>query len=218
MFTNAVIDISHYEEPVDFNQVLSEGIVAVISKATNGPLGIDKTHTPRRTTAKGLGLLWGSYHFGTGEADGVTQAKHFLAAIGVPNSDLISLDFEPYVDSKGHQIGPNMTLSQAVEFVQEIKTQLGRYPFLYGGSLLKEKLGDHQNPVLAKCPLWLAQYPEHSDQLPTWPKNWKNWTLWQYTDGSVGPEPHTVMGIGRCDRNQYIDTQAHLVANWPLTK
>jgi len=38
------------------------------------------------------------------------------------------------------------------------------------------------------------------------PPNWPTWTMWQYTDGGLGPEPHTVDGIGRCDRDKFQGT------------
>ena len=44
---------------------------------------------------------------------------------------------------------------------------------------------------MAQCWFWLAQY----GPTPVVPRNWKTWTMWQYTDGAVGPKPHTVKGI-----------------------
>jgi lysozyme len=38
--------------------------------------------------------------------------------------------------------------------------------------------------------------------------------MWQYTDGGVGPTPHTVDGIGSCDRNYYNGTDAQLKSWW----
>ena len=35
------------------------------------------------------------------------------------------------------------------------------------------------------------------------PPAWTTWTMWQYTDGAIGPEPHSVEGIGHCDRNKF---------------
>jgi GH25 family lysozyme M1 (1,4-beta-N-acetylmuramidase) len=42
--TRSVIDVSHWEDPIDFKKVAADGIVAVIAKATQGPRGIDKTY------------------------------------------------------------------------------------------------------------------------------------------------------------------------------
>ena len=121
MLTNVVIDISHYEGHVDFDAVVKEPIVAVISKASYGLQGLDNTHGVRRDAAKAHGLLWGSYHFGTGEGTGQQQAENFLGAVGEGRAtDLIALDFEPNVDAKGNPLGPTMTLEQAREFVAAI--------------------------------------------------------------------------------------------------
>jgi GH25 family lysozyme M1 (1,4-beta-N-acetylmuramidase) len=35
------------------------------------------------------------------------------------------------------------------------------------------------------------------------PTAWSTWTMWQYTDGAIGPEPHVVDGIGHCDRDKF---------------
>ena len=212
-FLNVVIDISHHEGHVDFDQVKQEGILSIISKVTHGVTGIDKTHKSRRDQAKERGLLWGSYHFGTGVQDGAAQAQHFWENVDWKPGDLIALDFEPNVDGDGNQLGPDMTLAQARDFVRFIASKTGRYPLLYGGHFLKEQLGDHIDPVLVQCPLWLAQYTKN-EQLPRWPEGWASWTLWQYTDGKVGPQPHTVLGIGKCDRNFYIGKTEMLRATW----
>jgi lysozyme len=38
--------------------------------------------------------------------------------------------------------------------------------------------------------------------------------MWQYTDGGVGPEPHSVNGIGSCDREYYKGTDTQLKSWW----
>ena len=57
---------------------------------------------------------------------------------------------------------------------------------------------------------WLAQYGPTA----VVPPNWATWTLWQYTDGAVGPEPHQVPGIGRCDRDRFNGTESELKSFW----
>src|SRR5262245_5898371 len=65
-------------------------------------------------------------------------------------------------------------------------------------------------PILAECWFLLAQY----GPTPVVPRNWKTWTLWQYTDGAVGPRPHMVKGIGRCDRDKFNGSEAQLRKLW----
>jgi lysozyme len=38
--------------------------------------------------------------------------------------------------------------------------------------------------------------------------------MWQYTDGALGGEPHTVAGIGRCDRDTFNGSVAQLRRLW----
>ncbi len=103
-----------------------------------------------------------------------------------------------------------MILEEARAFVTHINETLGRFPGLYSGHYIKELLGTSTDPVLANCWFWLAQY----GPTPVVPVNWATWTMWQYTDGAVGPEPHDVPGIGRCDRDQFNGDLNALNALW----
>lgn len=198
---NVIIDLSHHNETVDFATLKAAGIVGIIHKATQGTGYTDPTYASRRTDAEAAGLLWGAYHFGTG-ADGAVQAKQFLKVAGPPDKTLLVLDFEQNTQ------GDSMTLAQADDFVTAVQQQSGRWPVLYTGS---SYFGTKKDALLAKCPLWLAQYGSKT----VVPANWPSWTLWQYTDGISGPGPHTVDGVGKCDRDQFYGTLEQLMAFWP---
>src|SRR4029453_4297312 len=149
--TRSVIDVSHWEYPIDFKKVAADGIVAVIAKATQGARGIDETYASYKEAAEPYKLLWGSYHFGTvSEVD--AQVEHYLSTTKPSDSELVCLDFQPNPN------GPTMTLDQARDFVVLFQDRTGRYPVLYGGYWLKESLGGRVDHILTKCPLWLAQY------------------------------------------------------------
>jgi lysozyme len=204
--TRSVIDVSHWEYPIDFNKVAADGIVAVIAKATQGACGIDETYASYKEAAAPYKLLWGSYHFGTGSEVDV-QVEHYLSTTKPNDFELVCLDFQPNPN------GPTMTLVQARDFVVLLQDRIGRYPVLYGGYWLKESLDGRVDDLLTKCPLWLAQYGPK----PVLPVGWKKYTLWQYTDGQEGSPPHTVSGIGPCDRSQFRGTIAQLRKQWPFT-
>jgi lysozyme len=190
--TNAVVDLSHHNNSLDFQKAKDSGLMGIIHKATQGTTGVDATYTERRSKAEATGLLWGAYHFGTG-SDGVKQAQNFLAKVGDPKGVLLVLDFED------NPTGPSMSLEEARAFVTHVKNATGRSPGLYSGHYIKQLLGSNSDPVLANCWFWLAQYGPTA----VVPANWNAWTLWQYTDGSIGPEPHELPGIGRCDRDKF---------------
>jgi lysozyme len=200
---NGVIDTSHHNGRIDLNRAQEDGIAGVIQKATQGLSYVDPTLKTNRKKADNAGLLWGAYHFGTG-SDGVGQADHFLDTVRPAAGTLLVLDLE------ANPQGPNMTLVEARAFVTHIKEITGRTPALYSGHYIKALLGAQTDTILAECPFWLAQY----GPTPVVPTNWATWILWQYTDGGLGPEPHTVTGVGRCDRDRFNGTEDELRAFW----
>ena len=208
---NVVADLSHHNETVDFGKMKAAGIVGVIHKATQGLTYVDETYASRRAQAQDAGLLWGAYHFGVG-GDGSDQAEYFLDVTKPDDGTLLVLDYEPNLT------GPTMSLDQAREFVEHVGETTGRWPGLYSGHLIKEQLGGvlPPDPQLSKCFLWIAQYngPRPLNVPPTF----RTWTFWQYTDGVHGPVPHSVDGVGRCDRNKFNGTLAQLRRLWGVTK
>ncbi len=203
-FLNAIVDTSHHNGNVNFDKAKADGIQAVIQKATQGLLNIDPTYKTNKAKATKAGLLWGAYHFGTG-GDGVAQAERFLSVVGTDANTLHVLDFEP------NNTGATMSLTDAHGFVTHVAEKTGRFPGLYSGHLVKEMLGARRDALLAKCWLWLAQYGPTAVVQATW----DHWTMWQYTDGAIGNEPHSVAGIGRCDRDRFNGTAADLNKFWP---
>jgi lysozyme len=200
---NVVIDLSHHNDTVNLQRAADSGIVGIIQKATQGVTYIDPTYTTNRTKAQRANLLWGAYHFGTG-SEGTQQAEHFLDRVGDPRGILLVLDFEH------NPAGPSMTLEEARAFVTHVKEKTGIFPGLYGGAYLKQLLGHAKDSVLAECWFWLAQYGPTA----VVPVNWPTWTMWQYTDGGHGPEPHSVPGVGRCDRDLFNGTETQLRTLW----
>jgi lysozyme len=200
---NAIVDISHHNGNIDLQLAKADGIIGVIHKATQGTTGVDPMYQTNRAKAAAAGLLWGAYHFATGD-DPVMQAQHFLAVVGKFDDTLLVLDLE------ANPTGPSMSLNNARAFVTQVNQGAGRFPGLYSGSYIKELLGSNKDPVLAQCWFWLAQYGPNA----VVPANWPTWTMWQYTDGASGPQPHQVNGIGHCDRDKFNGTEAQLRTLW----
>ncbi|HEY5885329.1 MAG TPA: glycoside hydrolase family 25 protein [Pyrinomonadaceae bacterium] len=203
---NAVVDISHHNGNVNLQAAKGDGIIGVIHKATQGQTGVDAMYQTNRSKATAAGLLWGAYHFGTG-GNGVAQAQHFLDVVGTFDNTLLVLDFE---QNPG---GASMSLADARAFVTQVNQVTGRFPGFYSGSYIKQLLGSGKDPVLAQCWLWLPQY----GPTPVVPANWSTWTMWQYTDGTVGPQPHVVAGIGNCDRDKFNGSEDQLRVLWQGT-
>jgi lysozyme len=198
---NAVVDLSHHNGNVDLQQAQGDGIIGVIHKATQGLTGLDPMYPTNRTKATNAGLLWGAYHFATG-GDGVEQAQHFLDVVGTVDNTLLVLDFEQ------NPSGGSMSLEDARAFVTHVNEATGRFPGFYSGSYIKELLGSSKDPVLSQCWFWLAQYGPTA----VVPANWTTWTMWQYTDGAVGPQPHVGRRYWQL-RSRQVQRQRRSVAN-----
>ena len=204
MAINVVIDLSHFNQVTSFAEIKGSGIVGVIHKATEGLSEIDPTYSTHKSEAEAAGLWWGAYHFATGD-DAVAQAEHFLSVVNPGPTDLLVLDFEH------NPSGASMTLAGAEQFVTQVQQATGRWPGFYSGySYMQQFLGQNTSATLANCWFWLAEYGPTPHVPPTWP----TWTMWQYTDGSVGPQPHSVPGVGNCDRDQFNGDMQGLANLW----
>ncbi|XP_077261936.1 lysozyme M1-like [Temnothorax americanus] len=200
MMENVIVDLSHWNQCVDFKLAKEDGIIGILHKATQGLKYVDTIYAERRKAAEEENLMWGAYHFGVGE-DGKDQAEHFLKTVGNVSQVTLVLDIEENPNGK------NITPKQAEEFVNRVHEATGRFPLIYGSPYF---LKDFATPILTKCLLWVVKW----DVRPMLPKGWKKWVLWQYTNGQLGPEPHSVKGIGPCDRNKFNGTLEELKDFW----
>jgi len=196
-------DISHFQPNVDFHAAYAGGLRAVFHKATEGIYYVDPRYASARAQAAAAGLLWGAYHFGTGD-DALAQAEHFLSIAKPDGNTLLVLDLER------NPQGPSMTIEQARTFVSHLQQVTGKWPGLYSGSYIRDNLGNVKDPVLNNCWFWLAEY----GPVPHVPPTWGQWAFWQHTDGHVGPGPQSVPGCGPCDRDRFAGDADALAAFW----
>lgn len=150
----------------------------VFLKATQGGSTIDSKFQSRWADLFNDKIVRGAYHFFDSSADGVTQAKHFLATIGT----LLPTDLPPTLDLEQEYKGdPAGTRAQAIAFLEYVKKETGRTCLIYGSPYFLE-----QSVVVdsrfAQYPLWIADY---GDKPPRVPNVWGKWTFWQYTDHGV---------------------------------
>jgi lysozyme len=130
---------------------------------------------------------------------------------------LLVLDFEA-----NHYHSGNMTVAQAVAFVQRIKERTGIYPGIYGSEnrlramLYGRGVTAAQRAILSNCWLWVANY--HAQPRSISP--WGQWNLWQYTgDGKCGLRPRSafpvsVANMRKAERNIFNGNNTALQAFW----
>lgn len=180
--------------------IKKNGIIAVIHRATWGDRYKDILYNNRRIDAEKKGLLWGAYHLGTYN-DGVIQANHFLNTIGNTSNILLVLDIEPSRTTK-----KLITLKQVEDFIKTVHHR-ARNIMIYGSLDILKKFNSQ---LVVNHPLWIALYRPHVRV----PIGWNKWNLWQYTDGKSGMLPHSVIGVGLCDRNKFNGSVDKLKSFW----
>lgn len=198
-----VIDLSHYNGNAEFTKVQAFGTVGVIHKATQGTDYVDPDYVLRKPAAQQAGLLWGAYHFGTGD-DVNSQVANFLKATQPDGSFLLALDFE----RNGNH---SMSLDQAKQFLASVASQTGHKPVLYTGSYFNHCTRNQTDSSMAQYRVWWAEYGDEPKELnPTWSTYW----LWQYSDGSIGPDDKAVEGAAPCDCSTHAGDESQLRATW----
>ena len=224
MGLDAVIDLSRSVTVTDFRAVRQSNILGVIHKATEGGDYLDTACAGRRPQAEAAGLMWGTYHFGTGQSSGAKQAAFYLSVTRPGPRTLLALDLEANENNPSN----SMRLDQAEEFVQAVAAATGRLPIVYvhptwaNGDPLPNSnlsLGARITPdsIVARCGLWIADYHDS----PEIPFAWEatGWRLWQYAgDESAGKPAYgqtsIVKGVSHCDRNLFNGDASELQRFW----
>jgi lysozyme len=199
-----VVDLSHYDSASNYNDVVKAGICGCIYKATQGVNYTDPTYVQQQHAAKTAGLLWGAYHFA--DSSNVNDQINNFMQFACPDPDeLFCLDWE---DNGGN----TMSIDNVKAWIDGVESALGRPEqcVIYSGNTAKEALGSSKDDFLGARRLWLCQY----GSTPTVQQSWDKYWLWQYTDGSTGPTPHTISGVGACDINSYDGAKDQLTKEW----
>lgn len=185
----------------------------VIHKATQGLNTNDPLYAERRKPVEDAELLWGAYHFNTGD-NVQNQVDHFFNAAKPDANTLMALDFE---DNKQSQ----MNLDEAVEFLSIGDKLLGRKLKIYSGNRIKALIINTDPAIrnfLAAHDLWGCEYgPEWKNiDVNQRPLPWDKPFIWQFTGDGVGPYPHTIPGVVTkgIDINRFEGTSNELKAKW----
>lgn len=172
---NIALAIDPFEgNAIDWDKLATDKrVVAIIHRATIGDR-VDKKYAERKIEAKRRGYEWGAYHFGK-PGDPIKQADFFLATVKPEADDLIALDLDG-VDPAQH-----MSFDEALLFIQRIKLQTGRYPFVYANNTVTKAISDRfgADDPFARTHLWYARFKKTVTDFPA--GTWKTYTLWQFS-------------------------------------
>jgi lysozyme len=178
------IDVSHYQEKVDWFKVLTSDIKFAMAKTTDGISFIDPEFKANWSDMKAVNILRGATHYYRTNNDPVAQAKHFISVVGM----LDSTDLPPVLDIEAFDgVFGNEGLVRNVQiWLANVQGALKRKPIIYTN---RSFWNQHMSGQFGDYPLWIAEYGVAEPKLPI---GWSSWAFWQSTDkGTVsGIQPH----------------------------
>src|SRR5262245_4657981 len=182
------IDVSHWQETIDWAQVAASGKRFAIAKATDGQSYVDPMYAINKAGAELNGLVFGAYHFARPDrtaSDAVIEADHFVDVAQLEPGNLIPvLDIEKNPE--------NMSQAEITTWIltwlDRVTERLGVRPMVYtspNGWL--NRTGDTTAVVDAGYTvLWVAHWGVSEPTAPAGSWGGYGWTFWQYTsDGAV---------------------------------
>ena len=176
--TTPGIDVSYYQETIDWPRVRRAGIRFAFIRLSDGAAQRDVRFATNWAEAKRAGVVRGAYLFFRPDQSVAAQADLMIAAMRGRDPG----DLPPVIDIEVDAGLPaSIVAARAAAWIDRVRDALGIEPIVYTGSDLWRNGG---GDALAGQPLWVAHYTQGC---PTLPSPWRRWTFWQHTDRGAVP-------------------------------
>ena len=183
------VDISSYQEDVDMQKLMEQGIGFVYIKSTEGSSHVDSSFKEKWKAAEQTGLMAGAYHYFSYNNSGVEQAENFIETVGDLSGRLI-----PAIDM---ELTPEEVMDppEKDDVVRGLKAFLGIVEEKYKVKPLIYARQDYYEKYLADD---FSDYPRWVRNVywPVYVNAGEDWLVWQYHDKAV---------LGGYSGEKYID-------------
>lgn len=188
------IDVSHYQQNIDWDAVAGADIDFAFIKLSEGADFLDTMYCNNWAEAKRVGIIRGAYHFFQPNVDPLTQAFSFIK-----HAEMLEGDLPPTLDIElTGGLPSNLLVSKIKSWINVVELHYNVKPIIYTNQKFYNK---HLVGSFEGYPLWIARY---SDRYPV-VRSQADWLFWQY--GNKG----TVPGIkGFVDLNVFKNTLKEL--------
>jgi len=195
------IDISEYQNKIDWDKVGNSDVRFIIMRATKGLDYADPKYPSNSAGATAQGIKWTAYHYAIPDGkkgDAVAQANFFVKTAHLhPGNILPVLDME-FTGGLGRGRLEDWT----AQWLNRVYHLTGAKGIIYSSpSFWRSYLGDSTRFSSHGYKLWVANWFVKKPDVPA--SNWSGngWTFWQWSDcGSVS-------GITGCvDKDRYDGT------------
>jgi lysozyme len=174
------IDVSFYQEVIDWNQVAQSSVKFAIVRIGDG-LGEDDQFENNWNGARNAGLIRGAYQFFRAARDPDAMADIVIRKVG----RLGPGDLPVVLDLEGASIqdqAPATVIANARRWLAAVEAGTGKRPIIYTGFYVwRDQIGD---PDFSEYPLWIAAYV---NRCPDISDHWNRWTFWQTSDSGRIP-------------------------------
>lgn len=170
---NQVVDISTFQQTIDWSQVKQDGIVGAMIRAGYGFGTVDNQYRANVTGCENNGIPYGMYHYSyaTNIEDAKKEAEFFINnAKGTSPSYPLAMDVE---EASQAAMGKQALTAMILAFCDVVKAA-GYQPMLYTNLNWATNYIDMSQIDNADIRVWIAQYNTTLDYKG-------NYFLWQYT-------------------------------------
>lgn len=177
------IDVSHWQNTIDWTQVAASGVRFAFVKASDGRSYVDPMYEVNRAGAAAAGVTIGAYHFARPDRsanDAILEADHFVDVAAPAPGDLLPvLDLETTGGLSQDEI-----TAWTLAWLGEVTLRTGVRPIVYTSpnGWINRTADTTAIADAGYTVLWVAHW---NVATPTVPANdWQGygWTFWQYSN------------------------------------
>ncbi|MCK7622452.1 peptidoglycan-binding protein [Streptomyces sp. RS10V-4] len=184
------LDVSAYQETVDWAAVAADGASFAYVKATEGTSYISSRFAQQYDGAAAVGLIRGAYHFARPDkSSGDAQADYFVDHGGAWRPDgrtlpgVLDVEATPGLPAC-YGVSPAATVRWIASFDDEYRRRTGRHPVINTNASWWSQCTGNSTAFAATNLLWVGSYTGTPHPLPS---GWPTYTIWQTSDSGTFP-------------------------------
>ncbi len=171
------VDVSHYQNEIDWKTLASQDIHFAFIKATEGSKTIDECFAYNWSEAMESGIYAGAYHFFSYDSSGVTQAENYINTVPATENMLPPvIDVEFYGDKFSNPPSREEVDGILNDMIEKLEEHYGMTPIIYATEKSYAMFisgGYENNPIWIRNVIQPPSFPEDDE---------REWTFWQYSN------------------------------------
>ena len=200
------VDVSRWNDKVDWKRLKAGGVVFAVVKSSHGTHGVDKLLRTHLEGAKAAGMVTGVYHWCDPTLYDGPQLENFANVTENLEIDFAAADVEQYwadwqefFDKKVTKIVSPGRISENARYMAEGMAKVtGKKVLIYTRATFVQQYAQPMLNWLPGWDLWLAHYPyprgratltwtdlltRHMPRIagPNLPEGCKSWKMWQFS-------------------------------------